>query len=58
MEQIWHIISGWEPIGQGIFLVLVLMAIFSLAEKVLHYVAVWLQGWTSGQVSIVAASLK
>jgi hypothetical protein len=34
------------------------MAIFSLAEKVLHYVAVWLQGWTSGQVSIVAASLK
>ena len=49
MEDFWAVILGWTPIGQGIFLLIILGTIFStiftLIHRVVFYVTVWFKGW-------------
>jgi hypothetical protein len=47
MEGLWNIISGWTPVGQTLFLLLVLwIALFSV-ERLARYLTICLRGWPS-----------
>ena len=45
MESFWSIVSGWEPIGQGIFMLIVLGGFFALIKYIVYYIIVGLRGW-------------
>jgi hypothetical protein len=45
MQEFWSIVSKWEPIGQGLFFLIVLAAAFVLLQQTAFYATVWLRGW-------------
>ena len=51
MEDFWAVIRGWTPIGQGIFLLIILGTIYTLIHRVFFYVTVWFKGWPPEHVA-------
>lgn len=45
MEDFWRIISGWSPIGQGLFFLLVIGSVIALIKQLGYYLAVIIRGW-------------
>lgn len=45
MENFWTIVSRWEPIGQGVFFLVVFGGLAALIRQLAFYAAVSLRGW-------------
>lgn len=48
MESFWSIIGRWEPLGQGVFFLIVLGGAATLFTNVAKYIAVSIRGWPPG----------
>ena len=44
-EGFWQMVHGWDPFGQGIFFLIVIVGFFNLILYVSRYVAVMFRGW-------------
>ena len=51
MEDFWQIVRGWEPIGQGLFFLIVLGGFFALIKYIVYYISVGLRGWPPEHVN-------
>lgn len=45
MEGFWDIMRGWNPFGQSLFLLFVIMLFLGTITKIVYYITVSLQGW-------------
>lgn len=45
MSSFWEIVSGWPPLGQGFFLLLVIGGFIALIKSFFRYMAVIRHGW-------------
>jgi len=45
MEHFWDIISKWEPLGQGVFFLIIVSVLVLLVKTAFFYVSVLLRGW-------------
>ena len=45
MEDFWRIISGWSPLGQGIFFLIVIGSVIALIKHLGYYLVVAARGW-------------
>ena len=45
MQEFWEIIRNWQPIGQFIFLLLVLGGTATLIRSIAYYIVIAIKGW-------------
>lgn len=45
MESFWQIVQKWEPMGQGIFFLIVLGGFFTAVASIARAIAVCFRGW-------------
>jgi hypothetical protein len=45
MNYFWNIVQGWEPIGQGIFLLAILGMAFGTVQMVFRHFVILVRGW-------------
>ena len=45
MKSFWEVVKGWEPMGQGIFFLLIFGGSSSFIIAVIRYLAVLVRGW-------------
>jgi hypothetical protein len=45
MEDIWGIISGWHPVGQGVFFLVVFGIACAVIDRLGYYITVACRGW-------------
>lgn len=45
MEQIIHMMDGWAPLAQEVFLLASLLGSLIFIERIAYYIVVLLRGW-------------
>lgn len=45
MEDFWRIVSGWPPLGQGFFLLVVISMLVGAIRGLAYYCLVLVRGW-------------
>ena len=50
-EGLFQLMRGWTPLGQGLFLLIVLGAVLALFQKMAYYIVVAFRGWPPEHVT-------
>lgn len=45
MSSIFNMMMHWTPIGQGIFMLIVLGMILTFMQAFIHYITILVRGW-------------
>ena len=59
MDAFWEMVTGWTPLGQGLFFLILLGTIATVIERLAHYLTVMFRGWPDpfvqrGELTVVA----
>lgn len=49
-EGLLQLMRGWTPLGQGLFLLIVLGAMLAIFHKLAYYIVVAFRGWPPAHV--------
>lgn len=45
MDGFWNVVESWTPMGQGVFLLLIVWASLSTVRALAYYATILVQGW-------------